>query len=262
MVMWIDRATRLVRQSAMQFDFESMMAAMEEADPESEELQELRGAQEMIRSMFGDMLMRIVLREEETVIDEAPPEGTFTFTPPEGATVIEADDFEGAMERLMAESMPDLSRMSEIEAPDMTGEQAPEIVAQDLQHNEFRFSSLKGRPTILHIVDPESDEAAGALGRLAAAARQHAGLEVVAAAVGDDFEAAAEVLREHGAGLTAVWLGPAAASKVGRDYGTPYGPVQAPRTLAIDASGQIVADTSEPLGETELTGCLTALGLE
>jgi len=110
-VMWIDRATHLVKQSAMACDFESMMSAMEQADPESEELQELQQAQEMVRSMFGDMTMRIVLSEDRTVIGEAPPEGTFDFTPPEGATVIEGDDFEEAMARLMAESMPEMPHL-------------------------------------------------------------------------------------------------------------------------------------------------------
>ncbi len=261
-VMWIDRATRLVKQSAMAFDFDSMMAAMKEADPESEELEELEQAQETVRSMFGDMIMRIVLTENETVINEAPPEGTFNFTPPEGATVIEADDFEEAMEKLMAESMPDLSDLPEPEAPDMTGEQAPEIIAQDMQHNEFRLSSLQGKPTILHILDPEADGAAEALQRLAGARVSHRELQVVAAAVGNDFEAAADLFARAPTGVTGVWLAPAAASKVGRDYGTPYGPVEAPRTIAIDATGQIVADTGESLGSAELTGCLAALGLE
>ncbi len=261
-VMWIDRATHLVRQSAMSFDFEGLLAAMEQADPESEELESLRQGREMMRSMLGDMTMRIVLHEDKTVIGEPPPEGTFTFTVPEGATVIEADSFEGAMEKLMAASLPDLSDLPQPEPPDMTGEQAPEIIAQDLEHNEFRLSSLQGKPTILHVLDPESDEAAHALDRLAGATVSHAGLQVVAAAVGDDFEAAADLLARAPARVITIYLGPAAAGKVGRDYGLSYGPVTTPRTIAIDASGQIVADTSEPLDASELTACLTALGLE
>ncbi|MGC9319165.1 MAG: LolA family protein [Armatimonadota bacterium] len=91
MAVWIDRKGHLVRRFATRIDFGKMMDATEQGR------QATQYAPTGMRSMFENMVQRVVWDVDEITLDEAPPEGTFSYRPPEGTRVIAGDDMLEAM---------------------------------------------------------------------------------------------------------------------------------------------------------------------
>ncbi len=113
MVLWIDRSSCVLRQVAVQMgseDMQQMMKQSYESMPEEMRKEMPEGMEGMweepMGKMFGEKmgeefgrLMQEMMKDMETrtvivcdraVLGEAVPEGTFTYTPPEGAEVVAA----------------------------------------------------------------------------------------------------------------------------------------------------------------------------
>jgi len=134
MVLWIDRSTRVLRQVAMQMGSEDMTQMMEQAYegmpeemreemPEGmegmwgesmgkilgEEMGEKFG--ELMTEMMKDMEINTVIVCDRAVLGEPVSEGTFTYTPPEGAEVVEAKSVSEMHEALMKGFMEEMPWM-------------------------------------------------------------------------------------------------------------------------------------------------------
>lgn len=134
MVLWIDQSTGVLRQVATQMESEDMAQMMErlqEDMPEEireempEDMEGMYGEMmgkvfgekmgeefgELMTEMMKDMEIKTVIVCDRAVLGEPVPEGTFTYTPPEGAEVVEAKSVSGMHRALMKGFMEEMPWM-------------------------------------------------------------------------------------------------------------------------------------------------------
>lgn len=246
---WIDWAERTVRQIAMEADWKAMMAG------QGEEM-DLEQMPEEMRAMFEDMRMRMVIEVESITFGEAPPEGTYEYSPPEGAEVIEASNIEDAMSRLMSEAMGEEAAPS----ADLIGAAPPDFIAQDLEGNKVQLSSFRGQPLILNLWAtwcPPCREELPLLNQICNEYRDQ-GLQVVAVSTDAEVSEVTSFLEKSNLDFTILWLPPEQAGAVMDQYGV----TGIPRTLYISANWAITDDATGLHSKSDMLDSVATTGVD
>ena len=272
-VLWIDPHSKLVKRIATQVDGEMLSRQMDDqlrdakqAGPEqkpgdaSSGLGKMEGLMGSVTEMMKSMSTRIVTTYDHQEIDPQLAGSRFSYTPPEGYKVIEADSLDpqamlGAVMEAATDMLGDLPGFKQLK-----GEAPADFEAQTLDGRKVKLSSLKGQPVLVEFWDTTcgySLEMMPILNHLYNGL-QDQGLQLVAVSGDDTFDLVTAYAKEHPVDFPIWWVNPDDQKQVTKDYSI----MGVPRTILIGKDWKITDDSTGQRSEKLLKASLAKLGLD
>ncbi len=240
-VLWIDRDSHVLCQTAIELTGEDMMPGGEEEVG-------------TLAQYFQDMTMRVLMVRGKTAIDEPVAEEVFAYQPPAGYQVVEGSE-SSSVGPFGSRGTP------EPEASELVGGEPFDFTAPDIAGNEIRLSDFKGQPIILDFGATWCAPCLHGFPVLEEIYHQFGeqGLQIVAVFSDGRLDEVKSYLAANPLSFTALWLDPMseASMKVEGNYQIRG----IPRTIFISADWEIKADITGLHSKEDLLEMVRKLGL-